>query len=142
MSEAMSKTLPPLPEDIQKQARLAVNRAVKSGRLVRPDICQHCGKTPKRGSDGRSLIQGHHKDYSKPLDVEWICAKCHRKETPLPAVMGRPNLGEQHGGAKLTDDAVRNIRNSNMSSRKLAEIYSVDHKTILRARNREQWRHV
>jgi hypothetical protein len=43
--------------------------ALKSGVLVRPDLCRLCGKKGK--------IVGHHYDYNKPLDVTWVCHACH-----------------------------------------------------------------
>lgn len=48
----------------------AVSNAVRVGRLVR-EPCVYCG-------DPKS--QGHHDDYSKPLDVRWVCFKCHREK--------------------------------------------------------------
>ncbi len=48
------------------KARSAVSHAIRDGRLHK-EPC-HCGETN---------IQGHHKDYSKPLDVEWLCKKHH-----------------------------------------------------------------
>lgn len=51
-------------------ARLAVQRAVKSGRLVRQP-CEKCGA---------EKTQAHHDDYSKPLDVRWLCARDHVRE--------------------------------------------------------------
>lgn len=53
--------------------------AVRSGRIVRPTVCSACGETPQPGSDGRTQIHGHHPDYSKPLEVEWLCVTCHKK---------------------------------------------------------------
>jgi len=50
-------------------ARQAVTVALRSGRLVRLP-CQRCGAVP---------AQAHHRDYSKPLDVEWLCAPHHRE---------------------------------------------------------------
>lgn len=52
------------------RARAELKRAVREGRVQRKP-CQVCG-------DPRS--DGHHHDYSKPLDVEWMCFKCHRAE--------------------------------------------------------------
>ena len=46
-----------------------VRRAIKNGSLVRLP-CLICG-------DPRS--QAHHRDYSRPLDVEWLCFKHHRE---------------------------------------------------------------
>ena len=43
------------------EARKAVSRAVRVGELIRPAICEHCGKTRK--------VQGHHEDYTKPLVI-------------------------------------------------------------------------
>ena len=53
-------------------AQNKVNKAVKSGRLIRPDICPIC-------NEEREVI-AHHHDYNKPLDVVWMCRSCHGKE--------------------------------------------------------------
>jgi ribosomal protein S27AE len=50
--------------------------ALQKGILVRKDKCESCGDSGK-ARDGRSIIQGHHKDYNKPLEVTWLCQKCH-----------------------------------------------------------------
>lgn len=58
-------------------ARELVRRAVRAGRLV-PQPCSVCG-----GPNAN----GHHTDYSKPLDVVWMCSNCHRGEhdaNPMP----------------------------------------------------------
>lgn len=48
----------------------AVNYAVKTGKLVKPDYCQFCSRQSTR-------LEGHHRDYSKQLDVLWLCPPCH-----------------------------------------------------------------
>lgn len=52
------------------KARVAVSNALRDGRLIRSP-CVYCNTT-----DG---VEGHHVDYSKPLDVVWACFKCHRE---------------------------------------------------------------
>lgn len=51
------------------KAQSAVNNALRSGKLTRQP-CEQCG-------DVKS--QGHHDDYSKPLDVRWLCFTHHRE---------------------------------------------------------------
>jgi len=57
----------------RKHARDAVYRALKDGRLVKPERCERCGEI-------KHNLQGHHKSYEKDrwLEVEWLCIKCHR----------------------------------------------------------------
>ena len=50
-------------------ARIKVFQALKDGRLVMPEACEDCG------IDGP--LHGHHEDYGKPLDVNWVCRNCH-----------------------------------------------------------------
>ena len=57
----------------KRRAHSIVAVAVKNGRISRPANCQECGNV---GTGGR--IFGHHDDYSKPLDVRWLCGVCHR----------------------------------------------------------------
>lgn len=110
----------------------AVRTARARGILVKPKQCERCGR-PDR-STGRSIIHAHHHDYNRPLDVEWICAWCHRRETPLPSKTGRkyPQFsGEKNRNAKLTNQQAAEIRQSTLSSRKLSRLYGVDRHAII-----------
>lgn len=67
------------------RAHRAVAKAIWIGELARPENCEGCGKTPPRNVRGLSQIQGHHhKGYENPLDVRWLCPKCHRDASPGP----------------------------------------------------------
>lgn len=48
------------------KAHQKVYRAVRSGKLKRSP-CEICG----------AKAQGHHEDYSKPLEVKWLCTLHH-----------------------------------------------------------------
>lgn len=56
---------------IPYQARKALCDAIANGRIDRPTECSKCHK--------KAFIQGHHADYNKPFDVEWLCGFCHGK---------------------------------------------------------------
>ena len=56
----------------QMAAGRAVLKAVAAGTLVRPASCSRCG--------GGKRIEAHHPDYSKPLEVMWLCRRCHYHE--------------------------------------------------------------
>jgi hypothetical protein len=58
---------------LKYKAHNAVSNALRDGRLFRPSNCSVCGIQCKP--------HAHHEDYNKPLDVIWVCARCHRKIT-------------------------------------------------------------
>lgn len=55
-----------------RKAYNALHNSIRSGAISKPSACQQCGSTAK--------IQAHHQDYTKPLDVQWLCVKCHLAE--------------------------------------------------------------
>lgn len=55
-----------------------VSRAVKDGTLIRKLNCEECGKECK--------TEGHHEDYNKPLDVIWLCRRCHASKIQIVGV--------------------------------------------------------
>ena len=56
----------------KKRAVQAVNNAIMYGKMTRPTNCSRCLIECKP--------EGHHPDYSKPLEVIWLCKGCHTKE--------------------------------------------------------------
>ena len=53
----------------KNRARRLVSKAIRNGTLQRQP-CAMCGATK---------VEAHHTDYSKPLDVVWVCRSCHFK---------------------------------------------------------------
>jgi hypothetical protein len=53
----------------KRAAHLILGTAVRYGKIVKPTACQRCG------AEGR--VEAHHADYSKPLEVEWLCKRHH-----------------------------------------------------------------
>lgn len=51
------------------RAHNAVSNAIRDGRLKRRTSCESCGVECR--------ADAHHCDYSKPLDVKWLCKSCH-----------------------------------------------------------------
>ena len=70
-----------------KNAYMAVEAAIRCGKLEKPERCQGCGR-----SASETRISAHHYDYEKPLDVIWLCAACHRPIDKVRAFVesGRP----------------------------------------------------
>ena len=55
----------------RKAQVLSGNRMVRYG--LKNDSCEFCGIKDVP-------LDGHHHDYDKPLDVTWLCKKCHGLE--------------------------------------------------------------
>lgn len=56
--------------------------------------------------------------------------------------VGRDTAGEKHGEAKLTDDAVREIRSSKVKGRELAAKFGVSESAVSLVRRGKSWTHV
>jgi hypothetical protein len=60
-------------------ARAALAKAIRSGKLPRQP-CSVCGIVhgTARTDGTRVRVEGHHDDYTKALDVRWLCGDHHR----------------------------------------------------------------
>lgn len=121
--------------------RQQVFAAVKSGALKKQP-CERCGSV---------TVEAHHPDYAKPLDVQWLCHRCHqrlhkemrdatgvKRFAPWQSSTGRPYK------TKLNPQSVTEIRASigKQSLRSLAKRFGVSMPTILKVRDRRTWKHV
>ena len=53
----------------KRSAKDAVHNEIRRGRMHPPASCSMCGKECRPDA--------HHEDYSKPIDVVWLCKSCH-----------------------------------------------------------------
>lgn len=53
---------------LQREATRQYRKAVMAGEIT-PEACSVCGSIER--------IHGHHEDYSRPLDVIWLCPIHH-----------------------------------------------------------------
>jgi ribosomal protein S27AE len=51
------------------RAQTAVGNAIRDGK-IKKEPCAICGAPD---------VHAHHRNYSKPLDVTWLCPKCHQR---------------------------------------------------------------
>jgi hypothetical protein len=56
---------------VMQRAYARVHHAIKTGRLIRPDVCTNCGIPAKEKP------QAAHENYYLPLLVTWLCRNCH-----------------------------------------------------------------
>lgn len=66
-NKALRKWREKYPE--KDRAHRILHYHLRKGNISRPAVCQRCGK--------ECIPDAHHSDYSKPLDVMWLCRQCH-----------------------------------------------------------------
>lgn len=75
---------------VMRTAQL-VHRALRQGLLVKAERCEECGVPSTK-------LQAAHSDYSKPLDVRWLCSSCHSRWDqidPKTLTIVPPNYGRK-----------------------------------------------
>ena len=77
---------PYLAEDRKRAAWDAVKRAIRDGLIVASAACACCG-------DARRLI-AHHDSYERPLEVVFLCFRCHKTGHGLWGFRGFATLAE------------------------------------------------
>jgi hypothetical protein len=55
---------------LERAAHIITGNAIRYGRLKRQ---------PCRGCGSEERVHAHHEDYTRPLDVTWLCQGCHGK---------------------------------------------------------------
>lgn len=58
---------------VKKAAHIITGNAIRDGKLIRSP-CEKCGN---------QKVDAHHDDYEKPLNVRWLCRKCHAQHHKL-----------------------------------------------------------
>lgn len=56
-------------------ARRTFKKALDRKEIQKPNRCTDCLRWMRK----KSRLQGHHPDYSKPLEVIWLCEPCHQE---------------------------------------------------------------
>lgn len=64
-------------------ARCKLRDSIKSGKIVKPEGCEICGDIP---------VEGHHEDYEKWDDVQWLCVKHHKEIHRKYNIVGKLKL--------------------------------------------------
>lgn len=85
------------------KARYTLRNYVRLGK-IKKGLCEVCKD---------SKTQAHHDDYSKPLDVKWLCSKHHKEIHHLPSILSatEPKLEYTDTGS-LDTEFIRDLPKS------------------------------
>lgn len=53
-----------------RAAHILVGNYIRDGKLLKVYCCENCNAGGK--------VEAHHSDYNKPLEILWLCDKCHK----------------------------------------------------------------
>ncbi len=98
-----------------------VRTALRKGTIVKPELCSRCGNKAKR-------LEAHHHDYSKPLEVEWLCTPCHTLIRPTTILSNE----------QVNEIRLRYAEPRRPSQRALAKEYGVSQAHIYMIVNRKR----
>lgn len=123
----------------KRKAHRVLARAVKNKHIIKPDACNRCCKPGQ--------LNAHHSDYSKPLDVIWVCRSCHawiHGGVCVGVAKNRPR-GEAHPKAKLNGKQVLEIYvavSQGESKRATARKYEVSEGLVRQICVGKIWKHL
>ncbi len=60
------------PNIFRKAIRRKIGYLIEKGKIERPEYCSVCNSKENK-------IEAHHEDYSKPLEIIFLCKSCHSK---------------------------------------------------------------
>ena len=55
-------------EKLKQSAHSKIKYLINTGKVIKT-ACESCGST--------LFVEAHHADYNKPLEIKWLCKKCH-----------------------------------------------------------------
>ena len=61
----------------KQKNRALIQRMIKKGELIRPNICVKCSSI--------RFVYAHHPDHRKPKFIVWLCSVCHTAEHRMAA---------------------------------------------------------
>lgn len=129
------------------KAQNKLNYAIRKGKVIR-GACEKCGTTDK--------VNGHHHDYNKPYDVEWLCQPCHKlhhhsgenltedhKRVKFAEAKPAVLFGEDNPNAKLTKKDVSQIKallaTGEYSQTKIGKMFGVGQTLISSIKRSKSW---
>jgi hypothetical protein len=127
------------PEQLKaSRARKFFNYQIISGKIDRPNNCSACGMENKINSRGSHSVQAHHhRGYDYPLDVIWLCQRCHTKADG--------NYGETAVKAKLTGNEALEIRRLYAAGEFITSIapkFNIGTSAVWEIISRQTWKHL
>ena len=109
----------------KQKAKTAVANAIRLGKLKRLP-CSQCSNVKS---------QAHHSDYTKPLEVVWLCQQCHTKQHH-PTIGNKVVSGQQRSSIKISivSDAMR-LQQEGLTYRQIANELGTSAATVYKALN-------